>query len=77
MSQLKSSALADIHFSEIHRKVLHHRPQDESTPGLTCDYFPELPLALVGANGQLYGGTTPLVCDGVSIIEGHACKCFA
>ena len=46
---------------------------DYTNPDLICNNIPDLPFVLYGATGQLYKGSTPIICGGfVSLFQ---CEC--
>jgi hypothetical protein len=39
---------------------------DASNPSLVCDNLPVLPVGLAAGTGQLFQGTTPIICGGAT-----------
>jgi hypothetical protein len=53
---------------------------DESNPSLTCKSLAKLPLDVVAAKGNLYQGTTPIICGGYtysSVTATYHCECYS
>ncbi len=48
---------------------------DEFNPGLTCDNLSNFPRSIVSATGQLFQGTTPIICGGWRAT--NLCKCHS
>ena len=46
---------------------------DESNPDLTCDNLPDFPFTLQGATGQVFQGSKPIICGGVT----NQCDCYS
>jgi hypothetical protein len=49
---------------------------DESNPSLTCKSLAKFPLDIVEAKGNLYQGTTPIICGGYDI-PFFSCECYS
>jgi hypothetical protein len=51
---------------------------DASKPNLVCDNLPDFPVGLEGGTGQLFQGTTPIICGGARPNRFvDSCDCYA
>jgi hypothetical protein len=51
---------------------------DASKPNLVCDNLPGFPVGLEGGTGQLFQGTTPIICGGARPNRFvDSCDCYA
>ena len=51
---------------------------DASKTNLVCDNLPDFPVGLVGGTGQLFQGTTPIICGGANPNRwSDSCDCYA
>ena len=51
---------------------------DPSKPDLMCDNLPDYPVGVAGSTGQLFQGTTPIICGGARPDRWESlCSCYA
>jgi hypothetical protein len=55
---------------------------DQANPNFSCYYLSNFPLSTVGAVGNLYQGTTPIICGGFTFPIGggtatYRCECYS